>query len=886
MNLDKQVKVYSLDTSDFYTDTEKLIQKRLSFYKKKKLALKQFATANTGKKNKILAKLNQRIKLEKENLKNCFETNTEIRVLNQERLSEKRIISVFESFLTRTLQIATNEFSKDILVIQTFYFAIMQQLILNGFIFENEKYIFFTASAGQIRTKKNVFIKQSVFEKYKKTLMCGLDIDTINGLGGVNVNKFLAYLALSNSATESFKEFDIDKAIVIDDFETKISATVDFVDDKNFSVTRKQMEVPITHSDGCGMILPKLSSKNFMVRLPWVKGLLASFDFIRFIKENNANPVVKDIYGISHNLLEENIEIIFTKSQFKMWHYYSSFEHYKKCFKENFCEASICNIEPDVPKEAYFNYQMLQTLTDISDNELVSLASKSNELIRQISTGKNKMLEVFKATRINENSTWYQKALNIYPELLDDEYSKKVLRQIKNSLIKNFKSGKLKLECKYAFIIPDLYAFCENKFLGIENPNGLLQDGEVTCKLFEEDRELDCLRSPHLYLEHAIRKNIRTENCERWFNTNGIYTSCKDMITKIIMNDNDGDTCLITAETLLVEIAKRNIKKWNIVPLYYEMKKAGSTSLSNDIYYNGLISAYKGGKIGIISNEITKIWNSSIWYDGSFDEQLEALELIKCLVAMNNYVIDYAKTLYKPNFPVELEEKIKKFTNQKVPYFFHFSKDKTLSQVENINHSTCNRLTKIIKNTRLNFNKNIGQFKPKYLLSNLKITPAPEVIDLYLELQSSHRFRMEQKSKYKNLNTRTDLVNKFIELGYSYYDVAHMLVKYLYFIEPSKDKSLLWFLFGRTIYETLQSKLPKNSIVCPKCKERFVPQNEELMCKFCSSKSFKYQRTLSCSVCGEIFRAKGNNIKKPTCDKCKKIKIVYPKKRLSKKITA
>ena len=52
--------------------------------------------------------------------------------------------------------------------------------------------------------------------------MCGLTVDHINKLGGINVNKFIAYLALCNSATDVWEDFDIDKAIVVDDLETLV----------------------------------------------------------------------------------------------------------------------------------------------------------------------------------------------------------------------------------------------------------------------------------------------------------------------------------------------------------------------------------------------------------------------------------------------------------------------------------------------------------------------------------------------------------------------------------------------------------------------------------------------------------------------------------------
>ena len=86
-------------------------------------------------------------------------------------------------------------------------------------------------------------------------------------------------------------------------------------------------------------------------------------------------------------------------------------------------------------------------------------------------------------------------------------------------------------------MLPDLYAFCEYLFIDkykAENnnyketkdrtiPKGLLQENQVYCRLYKTSKELDCLRSPHLYCEHAIRSNM-----------------CGEMFTK----ENGSNVCL------------------------------------------------------------------------------------------------------------------------------------------------------------------------------------------------------------------------------------------------------------------------------------------------------------------------------------------------------
>jgi hypothetical protein len=567
-----------------------------------------------------------------------------IRTLRENQVSEKNVISVFDSSFTRMIGAKQDELCEDFMVVQVYYFDVIKDLIYYGFTYKGEKYIYFTSSAGQIRTKKTVFIKESVWKQYEKTIMCGLTIDSINQKGGNNPNKHLAYMALTNSATDIWDEFDIDKTIVIDDFETDVYGTYDLVDDVDYSIKRISDYVPIPHTDGAGMMLPCMG-KNRMVRLPWVKGLLGSFDYAKFIEENNCSPIIRDIYGKEHDIIAENIQIIFTKSQFKMYKYYDSWEQYKEFYKKYNCSAGYTNVEEDKIKDATINYQMLQTLTDITDKEIDTIISKSNSKLNNLCSSISSMKSAFGINPYNDNMTYLQRAINLYPDLMNDEYIKITLREIKNSMVKRFKSGSLSIKGKYTFILPDLYAACEYWFMGIKNPKGLLDDGEVFCWLFRKNDKLDCLRSPHLYREHAIRTNVacnknkdRQEYVRKWFGTDAIYTSCHDLISKILQFDVDGDKSLVVADETIIPIAERNMN--GVVPLYYNMKKASPVQLNNQTIYSGLNAAFVGGNIGIYSNNISKLWNSDVFINGTVEEKQGAIDLIKLLCMENNFVID------------------------------------------------------------------------------------------------------------------------------------------------------------------------------------------------------------------------------------------------------
>ena len=295
------------------------------------------------------------------------------------------------------------------------------------------------------------------------------------------------------------------------------------------------------------MMLPNafgVPQKNMMVRLPFVKGLLGVFDYLKFIDYHGCSPIIKDIYGVEHDIIAEGIQVIFTKSQFKLHKYYSDWDEYKEKYKKYHCTAGVTNIEEDRIKDATINYQMLQSLTDITDEEIEKIIEPSVDKLTTLCGNIQNIKNVFGVTPYNMNKTAFQKCIDIYPNLLNDDYAKSHLRRIKDSIVKKCRAGKLDVHGKYTFILPDFYAACEHWFLGFDSPNGLLDNGEVFCWLFRKDEELDCLRSPHLFLEHAVRKNMAYYECDKrdwireWFCTDAVYTSVKDLISRVLQFDD------------------------------------------------------------------------------------------------------------------------------------------------------------------------------------------------------------------------------------------------------------------------------------------------------------------------------------------------------------
>ena len=145
------------------------------------------------------------------------------------------------------------------------------------------------------------------------------------------------------------------------------------------------------------------------------------------------------------------------------------------------------------------------------------------------------MLETLKA---KENSYQADKvALAIYPELLRDGYSRQQLKDIKKRMLLDAKSGTIRCRNKRLYVIPDWYGVCERVFLGIEHPKGLLEKNEIACKPYLKYDKADVLRSPSLYMEHAVRTITKKPEVYEWLSSDGIATSLHDLISRILQFD-------------------------------------------------------------------------------------------------------------------------------------------------------------------------------------------------------------------------------------------------------------------------------------------------------------------------------------------------------------
>lgn len=819
------------------------------------------------------------------------------RHIDSKQFKENNVIAFFDNVLTRTLGLEANETTLDFLVIEVGNtdMEIVKQVITNGIeitervkvgVDENDvdiievkknKYKFFTAGAGQTRQKKFMMIKEDVWAKYERKLMCGLTIDAVNDMGGMNINKFNAYLSLNNSASDVIKGFDIDRCIVVDDFTEQVNEEVDYItrDDEvdngtityitkngnevirnkkktEWDIERKFMDVPIDYMDGAGICLESEFKKNTQIRMPWFKGILCPVNFRQYIKENNLTTKVKDIYGKEYDVIEDDIRIIFTKSQFKMNKYYKNvldengnvvktgWEVYKEYYKQYGCTCNKCMEDEDRLKNMRINYQMLQTLTDMTDEQIELLTKDTKELINKVHVDRDEQLKFLGATLDKKDRSNIQEIVRLYPEMLTSKYMKRQLGDTIASFKKQAKSGRIRLKAKRVFIIPDLVHFMSELFG--DGSDYALEPREVSFNVYKKSKRLALLRSPHLSREWFLSENVFNEKT-RYFKTNGIYVSAKDLMSKVLMCDWDGDEALVIEDCeeqeWLLNLAEEQMR--DLRPLYYEMGGGDNTPINAYHTYNSLKFVYEKSNIGKVSNTLTNIWSKS--------DHEENSDNIKKLCAYNNWIIDSAKKLELPKLPKDIKQLM---NNRTYPYFFQFAKNKKKSECRPMGNEVMDRICRSIdniENSNFDYSKGFGKFKLAKLLNNKNVDRNQEVIDFYIKqiektkvLMGKYKVKYGQSEEvdfnYVDLvyeEARKDVVEFSKAIGIEYSDIVDMIVKYG-FEEDEMKLAFIFNVFGDSIINNLNKNLAREHldngyVMCECCGKRVKDTNGKV--KYC-----------------------------------------------------
>jgi hypothetical protein len=492
----------------------------------------------------------------------------------------------------------------------------------NKFIINNITYSRLCAGAGQIRRNTVLFVNDNIKEELEKRMMCGL---TKKRIGKINLAKFSAYYSLYGSSTNIITT---PRVCVIKDYEYIFkNQKVDWIYEKDNGerdIEERVIDIPTNIWDGSGLVSVEMAEQwnkdlniddykpsAYIVRSAWIKGLCVVFDWKRYAREIAHKEYITDVWGKTRHI--NDIDVILTTSQFKMWKKYDNWEEYLK-YHELYKHVWGCS-RVNKKEDKYFtqlNYQYLQS-TSYTPENIKKLADFSINWIKNVLTGDkiyillyllgcheydSKIEEVEKDTDLD-----IVKAIMYNDEILKDQYVKNRIYKSIEKKVKELKIGKLLVEGSYEFAIVDPYGFCEYVFGEI--PVGLLKENQLWNKRWVDkgSKEVSLMRSPLVSPnENQVLQVYSDEKCDNWFQTiqSGVILNIWDTtLMRASDGDTDGDLLLSTDNIYHVNSVDRTLN-----PITYEKSTVKEQTLSN----GNLVKMDTKGfntKIGFITNLAT-----------------------------------------------------------------------------------------------------------------------------------------------------------------------------------------------------------------------------------------------------------------------------------------
>lgn len=416
----------------------------------------------------------------------------------------------------------------------------------HGFVCNGEKYVRLLCGAGMGRRSTVSFCQEKIYNQLDEILRNGLVIDEIN------IAKYNAYYGLYMSGVYDVRT---PRFVVIPDCELSITGNkVDFiVDDKKTTpagevidcrrVEERDFVFEANVFDGSGIISPDMAYKwacdlglnyvpsNFIVRSAFIKGMVSVFDFhdfaCKFVKPNSdGNRVIVDCYGQEHCV--EDVDVILTASQFKMWKKYSSLDEYNDYSKLYGHVWGVSKFPKKCDKEySLLNYQYVQSL-DLNDESMAQLTGYTEDWLHKICSGDELYTKLFAYgvgtehqnvdAALAHTDTGYLRALCVDFNLFDDDYIKSKVFQLAQKKIDEAKIGRLWVRGNYQTMIADPFALAQHAF-GLEVTGLLSKDCHYSEFWWERGVEkIDAMRSPMVDAsEHKVSSIIWNNDIEYWY---------------------------------------------------------------------------------------------------------------------------------------------------------------------------------------------------------------------------------------------------------------------------------------------------------------------------------------------------------------------------------
>ena len=502
-----------------------------------------------------------------------------------------------------------------------------------GFSVNGIRYKRFLGTNGGIKNSTIVYVNEEMYPELKKRLANGRDLTK-----ELVPAKLEAYQALVCSGSTPLPEPR--GFIVVNDCITHfVEDVITINDEEDGEPVLKYVdnyEIEHNDSDGYGLMSPEYSRivngylngdpentvSGMNTRYSFEKGMVYTFDFVKFSEEVAGTYEITDAWGTKRDV--RDADVILTTSMLKLWDSYDSWESYKKNCDENHYQFSAPKVTPDkLENVRNMNYQFLQSY-EMSDDDLYELCKPTIEEINGVlGLDYRKSIAFLAGFDITESSAmsnkydYAAKALMASPDMINDPFVRRKIYDMIKMRIEAAKRGSIKVSANFAMISGDPYALCQSMF-GIE-VTGILKSGEIYHKYWIDkgSDELVCFRAPMTNMNNIVTlKLCKSDESEYWYQymkTVAILNAWDSTCDALNGADKDGDTFMCTDNPILL----RNTRKTR--PIICMQRKAKKIVPSEDDIVKANKLAFND-EIGKVTNNATSMFEVMAGFEPNSEE--------------------------------------------------------------------------------------------------------------------------------------------------------------------------------------------------------------------------------------------------------------------------
>ncbi len=617
--------------------------------------------------------------------------------------SKKQISALYE-------QLSTIQFKPDYLCLVIDKKSDYWKAYKDGFKVNGIKYRRLLGTNGGVKGSTIVFTSERLYPELRKRIDNGR-----NKNKEMVPAKYGAYESLTCSS--SIPVSDPKGILVVKDCEVDFLEDIIKLDDeKDEEPTMEYIEQTHIHknsNDGFGLMLPSRAwiwgqelGLNYIPSgintraYAYSKGMLVTFDFIKFGKYVAQKYMVKDAWG---NMVDiRTVDVIISTSMLKLWDSYDSYEDYIKNCKDNNYKFCIAKVSPNIlENERNLNYQFIQSYRLCDDDIQQLIVPTINELREVLGGDYRKTILFLKGMNLcDENidciESDYAKALMIDQNMMNDSYVRNHVHSMIKKKINEAKVGVIKVKGNFQIACGDPYALCQSIF-GLE-VTGLLKAGDFYSKYWSDKhvKNVACYRAPM-----TCHNNIRILNISYMAAQEYWYKYIKTMLifntwdtTADAMNgeDYDADQNLTTNNDIL-------IKNTRILPtIMCIQRKAPKKIVTEDDLVQANIDSF-GDDIGMYTNGITCQFDVQSQFNIDSEEYKTLDYRIMCGQLFQQNAIDKSKGIVSKPRPKswfdsneikfvdtdseetrEKKEYYKRIVVDKKPYFMKYIYPQTMKQ--------------------------------------------------------------------------------------------------------------------------------------------------------------------------------------------------------------